>query len=346
MKIVIAKENIIDEQRIAAVPSSVKKLVSLGFQVAIIKDLGKHLGFYDQDYTKAGATIISSPAELYNTDVILQINSPTAEQIASCKKNTMYISMLNPFNEQKILKKMQQQQLKVISLAMVPRISNAQKMDVLSSQYNIAGYAAVMLAANKLQHIFPMLTTAAGTIKPVKVFVIGAAVAGLQAIATAKRLGAIVYAYDTRPEVEEQITSIGAKFVKLGPKNKTIAEICQSSNVVITTAQIFGKPAPKIINQAIIENMLPGSVIVDMAASSGGNVELTEPNKTININNVTIIGLANLPSEFAVTASNMFANNAVSFIEHIWHKKDKTFSLNSDDPITKSCLLQAGENHD
>lgn len=345
MKLVIAKEITLNEQRVAMVPQAISKLSSLGLEIAIEQDLAINLGFSNSAYEQAGATLYKSVKALYkDADIILQINSPTAKQLKYCNKGAVHISMINPFTEDKLVQTMLAKELKVLSLAMVPRISSAQKMDVLSSQYNIAGYAAVIIAASYSKQIFPMLTTAAGTITPVKVLVIGAAVAGLQAIATAKRLGAIVTAYDTRPEVEEQISSLGAKFAKLDANN-TLAKICAKADIVITTAQIFGKPAPKIISQEIIATMKHGSVIIDMAASSGGNVAATEPDKITIQDGITIIGLTNLPSVYAVTASNMFANNALDFISHLWNTKTKQLDLTIDDPILKSCLLNKGDQH-
>lgn len=345
MKLVIPKEITANEQRIAIVPQAVATLSALGLKITIEQDLGSTLGFSNAAYEQAGASICKSAKKLYKeADIILQINTPTKKQLKYYSQGTIHISMVNPLTEPAIVQAMLTQELKVLSLAMVPRISSAQKMDVLSSQYNIAGYAAVIMAATHIKQIFPMLTTAAGTITPVKVLIIGAAVAGLQAIATAKRLGAVVTAYDLRPEVEEQITSLGAKFAKLDANN-TLAKLCTKSDIIISTAQIFGKPAPTIITDAMLASMQSGSVIVDLAASSGGNVTATEPNKIITTNGITIIGLTNLPSEYAITASNMFANNAVNFISHLWNSDTKQFNLQADDPITKSCLLNLGDHH-
>jgi NAD(P) transhydrogenase subunit alpha len=243
---------------------------------------------------------------------------------------------------------------------MIPRSTVAQKMDVLSSQANLGGYAAVILAAEHLDKIFPMMTTPAGTIKPARVFVIGVGVAGLQAIATAKRLGAVVEAFDTRPVVEEQVKSLGAKFVKidLGETGQTkdgyakaltaeqlalqkegMTKACARADVVITTAQLFGRPAPRIIDSKMLAEMRPGSVLIDMAVETGGNVEGSELDKITEINGVRVLGFGNLPGRFAETASQMYSANIGNFVEHFWDKEEKKFRLNSDDAIMKGALI-------
>jgi len=243
---------------------------------------------------------------------------------------------------------------------MIPRTTLAQKMDVLSSQANLAGYVSVLLGTAHLNKILPMMTTPAGTIKPAKVFVIGVGVAGLQAIATARRLGARVEAFDTRPVVEEQVKSLGAKFVKvdLGATGQTqdgyatqltpeqmelqkqgMAKACAQADIVITTAQVFGRPAPRIVDRAMLAQMQPGSVIVDMAVETGGNVEGSELNKVVEIAGVKVVGLGNLPGKVALTASQMYSSNLGNFISHFWNKETKTFQLNLDDDIIKGALV-------
>ena len=276
------------------------------------------------------------------------------------RPGAVHVSFLDPFKETELVEKMLERRISGVSLEMLPRTTVAQKMDVLSSQANLAGYVSVILAAERLDKILPMMTTPAGTIKPARFFIIGAGVAGLQAIATARRLGARVEAFDTRPVVEEQVKSLGARFLKidLGETGQTkdgyakaltpeqlekqkqgMAKACAQSDVVITTAQLFGRPAPRIIDRPMIEGMQPGSVIVDMAVESGGNVEGSVVDQVVEIGGVSVIGFANLPGRVALTASQMYSANMGNFIEHFWDKEAKTFALDLDNELIQGCLL-------
>ena len=280
--------------------------------------------------------------------------------MSQLKKGSVHISFLDPFNEKPLVEQLANNQISAISMEMIPRTTRAQKMDALSSQANLAGYVTVILAAERLNKIFPMLMTPAGTITPARVFVIGAGVAGLQAIATAKRLGARVEAFDTRTVVEEQVQSLGAKFVKidLGETGQTkdgyakaltpeqlekqrqgMAKVCSQSDVVITTAQLFGRRAPIVLTKDMVGQMKPGSIVVDMAVESGGNVEGSQLNQEVNVNGVLIIGLGNLPGKVCAHASQMYSSNLHNFVEEYWDKEAKIFKLNPDDDIIKGCLI-------
>ncbi|MDD3375712.1 MAG: Re/Si-specific NAD(P)(+) transhydrogenase subunit alpha [Candidatus Omnitrophica bacterium] len=361
MNIGITKELNNNEKRVAATPSSVEKLTKLGFNVLIEKGLGDSIFASDSLYEKAGAKIMdNSKAILSSCDIILRLDKPSEEEISSLKEQSIYISFLNPFKEKNLIKLLAKKNISAISMELIPRITRAQKMDALSSQASLAGYVAVIIATRESQKVLPMQITPAGTISPARVFIVGAGVAGLQAIATAKRLGARVEAFDTRPEVAEQIQSLGAKFIKIdiGETEKTkdgyakqltdeqikkqrdqMTKICSISDIIVTTAQVFGRTAPLIITDEMISQMKPGSVILDMAVESGGNVSGSEINKIKIINNVKIVGLAKLPSFVAPDASEMYANNLYNLIKEFWNKETKMFDLNLDDQIIKSCLV-------
>lgn len=281
------------------------------------------------------------------------------------KKGAIYLGCMNPFQNPGLIEAFREAGVSAISVEMIPRTTIAQKMDVLSSQASLAGYVAVMTAAQHLNKIFPMMATPSGTIQPARVFVIGAGVAGLQAIATAKRLGARVQAFDTRPTVAEQVQSLGAKFVKvdLGETSQTeqgyakeltaeqlllqkeaMAKVCAQSDVVITTAQLFGRRAPLIIENRMIDMMAPGSLLVDLAVESGGNVEGALPDQIIERNGVKIIGLSNFPGQVAYNASEMYSNNLTNFLEHFWNKESQSLQLNLDDEIiSRSLITYCGE---
>jgi NAD(P) transhydrogenase subunit alpha len=299
-------------------------------------------------------------ALLQNADMVLRIRKPAPEEAAHLKKGAIYASLLDPFNEKELIDTFLLKGISAISMEMIPRITRAQKMDVLSSQANLAGYVAVIIAAERLAKIFPMMMTPAGTIAPARVFVIGAGVAGLQAIATAKRLGARVEAFDTRPVVEEQVKSLGARFVKidLGETGQTkdgyakaltdeqiqkqregMAKICAASDVVITTAQLFGRKAPLIVTEDMIAGMQKGSVVIDLAVESGGNVAGSRPNQEVDSGGVAIIGLANLPGKVAVHASQMYSSNLFNLVDEFWNADEKHFELDFDDEIIKGCVI-------
>jgi len=360
MKIGVPKETSKGESRVPLIPASVDRLVKKGAEISIEKGLGVAIGISDIEYTKAGASLSDRAAILSSSDVILRLRKPEADEIKKLKKGSLHISFLDPFNESSLLKEFNAYQISAISVEMIPRTTIAQKMDALSSQANLAGYVTVILAAERLDKIFPMMMTPAGTITPARVFIIGAGVAGLQAIATAKRLGARVEAFDTRPVVEEQVQSLGAKFVKinLGEMGQTkdgyakqltpeqlekqrqgMAKVCSNSDIVITTAQLFGRKAPIIVTKDMVAQMKPGSIIVDMAVETGGNVEGSKVNEEVDVNGVKIIGLGNLPGRVAMPASQMYSNNLTSLIEHFWNDEQKGIALNYDDEILKGCLI-------
>ena len=295
-----------------------------------------------------------------SANIICSLNKLELEDIAKIKPETLVISFLDPFNENQLIEELKNKSISSISMELIPRTTRAQKMDALSSQANLAGYSAVIIASDLLEKALPMMMTAAGTISPSKVFVVGVGVAGLQAIATAKRLGARVEAFDTRPVVEDQVKSLGARFVKIDLGNteetnqgyaKALTEdqiqkqqegmkkICASSDIVITTAQVFGRPAPKIITSEMVEAMQPGSVIVDMAVSSGGNVEGSKNGETVEINGVKIIGNENLPGEVPTHSSQVYANNVFNLIDEFWNDDDASFNFDLEDEILSNCLV-------
>ncbi len=361
MKIAVMKELHPGETRVPLIPPSAEKLVKLGAEVIIESGLGETCRYTDADYTKVGATIGSSREDMLKTaDIILRLRKPPMEEIELMRKGAIHVSYLDPFNEVELVDKMTAAGISTISLEMIPRTTIAQKMDVLSSQANLGGYVSVIIGTEQLDKVLPMMTTPAGTIKPSKVFIIGVGVAGLQAIATARRLGARVEAFDTRPVVEEQVKSLGAKFVKvdLGETGQTkdgyaeqltpeqmelqkqgMAKACASSDIVITTAQLFGRPAPRIVDKAMIAAMAPGSVIIDMAVETGGNVEGSEVDKIVEIEGVKVVGLGNLPGQVALTASQMYSANLTNFVDHFWDKEEKTFNLNLEDEIIQGALI-------
>ncbi|TVS18592.1 MAG: Re/Si-specific NAD(P)(+) transhydrogenase subunit alpha [Gammaproteobacteria bacterium] len=364
MLIGVPKETFPGERRTALVPVSVKKLVGLGIEVAVEVGCGLESGFSDADYEAAGARIEADRnALLGSADMVLRIRKPPAEEVDLLKRGCVHASLLDPFNEKTLIEALAKAGVSAVSMEMVPRSTRAQKMDVLSSQANLAGYVTVVLAARELRKIFPMMMTPAGTISPARVFVIGAGVAGLQAIATAKRLGARVEAFDTRPVVAEQVQSLGGKFLEidLGETGQTeqgyareltpeqlelqrqgMKDAIARSDVVITTAQVFGRPAPKIVNADMVAAMRPGSVIVDMAVETGGNVEGSVLNEVADVNGVKIIGLGNLPSEAATNASEMFSSNLYNLIDEFWDKDKSELDLDPEDDIIRSCLITRG----
>lgn len=361
MNIAVVKETLSSERRIPLIPATAEKLVKLGAVLEIESGLGATIGIADEAYAKVGAKIFTDrAAALSQADMVLRLRKPNGEDIAHLKKGCIHVSYLDPFNEADLVKSLMSAGVSAVSLELIPRSTIAQKMDVLSSQANLAGYVAVVLAAQRLDKIFPMMSTPAGTIAPTRVFIIGAGVAGLQAIATAKRMGAIVEAFDTRPVVEEQVKSLGAKFVKvdLGETGQTkdgyakalteeqlqkqreaMARHCANADVVVTTAQVFGRKAPRIVTADMVKGMKPGSILVDLAVETGGNVEGAELDKEVDINGVRILGLGNLPGRVPVHASQMFSSNLFNFVEHFWSKEKKAFDLRLDDEIIKGSLV-------
>ena len=361
-KVFLCKETARDETRTALVPPDVKVLVGLGYEIAVQSGAGQKIGFSDEDYTAVGAKIVQTLDEGYNfADIVVRVIKP--DSISGIRENTLHVSSFDVFNEKAAIKEYANAGIKLISLEMMPRTTLAQKMDIQSSQASLAGYYAVLLAATKLPKIFPMMMTPSGTISPAKVFIIGVGVAGLQAIATAKRLGARVEAFDTRPVVEEQVKSLGAKFVKidlgemgqtdqgyakeLTPEQielqrKAQAKVCAQSDIVITTAKVFGRKAPVLLTKDMIEQMKPGSIIVDMAVKTGGNVEGSDPEKEVVLDNgVRIIGGDSLERFIPKDASNMFSGNIFALLEHFWDAENKTFKLDTEDEIIAGCLITA-----
>ncbi len=364
MQIGVLKETHPGENRVAVIPDTVKKLVKLGAELTVETALGQGAGFADEAYADAGATIASNRNDiLAKSDILLRIRKPESDEVGQIKQGCIHISYLDPFNEGELVDALAKQGISAVSMEMIPRTTLSQKMDALSSQANLAGYVAVMMAANRLDRLLPMMMTPAGTIKPAKVFVIGAGVAGLQAIATAKRLGAKVTAFDTRPVVAEQVRSVGAKFLEidLGETGETkdgyareltpeqieiqrqgqkaaIAE----SDIVITTAQVFGRKAPLLVTRDMVEVMQPGSVIVDMAAETGGNVEGSVAGQEVLVNGVAIIGQGNWPNYVCRNASQMYSSNLYNMLNEYWDEENKSFVLNAENDIIKGCLITHG----
>lgn len=369
MKIAVAKEIEICERRVALIPETVAKLVKQGLEVFVEAGAGEKAFFTDADYEAAGAKIISDSAQLWSeADILLKVSPPQTREdgraeIELLKSSSVLISFLNPLGNPVIAQQLANRQITALSMELIPRSTRAQSMDALSSQASLAGYKAVLIAAAALPKYFPMLTTAAGTIAPAKVFIMGAGVAGLQAIATARRLGAVVEAFDIRPAVKEEVQSLGAKFVEVKLEEETVAaggyakEISEdskkrtqelvashvkNSDIVITTAQVPGRQAPRLVTEEMVAQMKPGSVIVDLAAEQGGNCACTEAGKDIIWNGVTIIGPINLPSSMPVHASQLYAKNVTSLMQLLI--KDKALEINfGDDIVDAACVTHGGE---
>jgi NAD(P) transhydrogenase subunit alpha len=350
------------ETRAGVDPESVRKLAGLGLSVTVESGTGLASDHDDATYESAGATITADrTAAFAEADVVLRVNPPAEEEIQKLKRGCLHVSFLNPFARKDLLQAFAKAGVHAVSMEMMPRTTLAQKMDAISSQANLAGYYSVIVAAERLNRILPMMMTPAGTISPAKVFVIGVGVAGLQAIATAKRLGARVEAFDTRPVVEEQVRSLGAKFVKidLGETGQTeqgyakeltpeqiekqrqgMAKVCTQSDIVITTAKLFGRPAPTLVTKEMVAGMSRGSIIVDLAAETGGNVEGTKVGEeVITENGVRIIGIAKLEACLPGHATQVYAANLANFIEHFWDKENAAFSWKLEDEILKGCLM-------
>lgn len=361
MQLFIPKETCPDETRVPVIPMTVSKLIKLGAEVVVESGLGTAIHISDDEFRATGATIASDrKATFSTTDVVLRLGKPPLQEVALMKRGAIHVSYLDPFNQHDLVHALTAAGVSAVSMEMIPRTTVAQKMDALSSQANLGGYVAVMLAANSSPLVFPMMMTPSGTIRPARVFIIGVGVAGLQAIATAKRLGASVFAFDTRPIVEEQVKSLGAKFVKvdLGETGQTaqgyakeltpeqlekqrtaMAEQCAEADIVITTAQLFGHKAPVIITTAMVEKMRAGSVVVDMAVEGGGNVECSRLGEEVDVRGVKVIGYANLPGRVARTASQMYSNNLGNFVEHFWDKESRALKMDPKDPLMQGCLI-------
>lgn len=362
MRIFVPKAQDAAETRTPLSPESARKLIRLGFSVSAEAGHGFPSGYSDQTFSEAGVELISDPAAgRAAAEIIFSIEKPSPAELNQMGKDTLLLSLLDPFNHRDLVQAAASAGIRAVSMEMIPRTTLAQKMDVLSSQANLAGYFSVIRAAERLNKILPMMMTPAGTIAPSKMFIIGVGVAGLQAIATAKRLGARVFAFDTRPVVEEQVKSLGAKFVKidLGETGQTeqgyareltpeqiklqqegMAKICGESDVVITTAKLFGRPAPLLVTEEMIGRMQPGSIIVDLAAETGGNVAGTIPDQEVLTDNgVLIIGISKLENLVPQHASQMIAANMANFVEHFWDQENEVLNLDHSDEIVAGCLL-------
>ena len=348
------------ETRVSLTLESAKKFLDKGLNISIEKSFAEHLGSSDKDFEDLGVKTLNRDEGFASAEVVCSVRNLIEDELDKINESTLLVSFLDPFNEKSLVKKIREKNISAISMELVPRITRAQKMDALSSQANLAGYSAVIIASQELQKALPMMMTAAGTISPSKVFVIGVGVAGLQAIATAKRLGAKVEAFDTRPVVEEQVKSLGARFVKIdiGETGETeqgyakeltpeqiemqregMKKVCASSDIVITTAQVFGRPAPTLVTSEMVSAMSQGSVIVDMAVGTGGNVEGSVPNETIDLNGVKIVGNTNLPGELPYHSSQVYSSNIFNLIDEFWNEEEKKLNLDITDEILSICLV-------
>ena len=356
------KEDLSLEKRVSLTPESAKNIISLGLKVCVEKDYALHLGINNKDYTDVGVIIKESQNDVFqSSNLLTKVNCPTDSEIEKIKENTILIGMMNPSKNQNLISKILKKKINLFSLELLPRITRAQSMDVLSSQSNLAGYRSVIDSIFEFEKAVPMMMTAAGTVPAAKILVIGAGVAGLQAIATAKRLGAIVSATDVRAASKEQVESLGGKFLEVeGSKDmetsggyaketsddykKKQAEMMQSAlkknDIVICTALIPGKPAPKILSEELVKMMKPGSIIYDLAAEQGGNSAFSEPGKINIIKGIKIIGVKNLMNRLPLTASNLYAKNLFSFIRNLYSKEKKDFNINMDDEIINKSILK------
>ncbi|XOB98097.1 Re/Si-specific NAD(P)(+) transhydrogenase subunit alpha [Deinococcota bacterium DY0809b] len=363
IKIAVPKEEAPGERRVALVPEVAGKLVRQGHAVAVESGAGVGAHYLDDAYEKVGAQLVEPRAELLGgAQIVLKVQPPTEDEIDALPEGAVLIGFMYPHRYPERVAKMRDKKLTVFAMELVPRITRAQAMDALSSQATVAGYKAALIAADTIDRFLPMLTTAAGTIRPAQVLVLGAGVAGLQAIATAKRLGAVVSAYDVRRAAGEQVRSLGAKFLELeidaeaeggyarelteeekAKERAMVEEAIVAADIVITTANIPGRRAPVLVTKAMVERMKPGSVIVDLAAESGGNCEVTQPGETVQVGDVRVVGPLNLPSALAVHASEMYAKNLHNFLELIL-TEEGGLELDWDDEILAgSVLVHDGE---
>lgn len=364
MKIAVLRERAGDESRVAATPESITKLIGLGASVSVEKGAGEGSRIPDTLYKNAGAEIAGTAASaLKGADVVLAVRRPDAAALAGVNKGALVLAIMDPYGNEAALGALAKAGLQTFAMELMPRITRAQVMDVLSSQANLAGYQAVIDAAGAFDRALPMMMTAAGTVRAAKVFVMGAGVAGLQAIATARRLGAAVSATDVRAAAGEQVESLGAKFImtealkdasgtggyareltadEQAAQAELVAGHIAKQDIVITTALIPGRPAPRLVSKAMVESMAPGSVIVDLAAERGGNVELTQPGKIVEHQGVTVIGTLNMAGKIAATASQLYAKNLLSFLETMIDKDKKAIAVNLEDELVKATLLTSG----
>jgi H+-translocating NAD(P) transhydrogenase subunit alpha len=367
MRIAVLSETDAVETRVAATPETIKKYKALGADVAVQAGAGTKAGIPDAEFQAAGASIAANAAEaLQGADIVLKVRRPAAGELEGVKPGALVIGILDPYGQDAALKALAEAQVSAFSMELMPRITRAQVMDVLSSQANLAGYRAVVDATAEYGRAMPMMMTAAGTVPAARVFIMGAGVAGLQAVATARRLGAIVTATDVRPAAKEQVESLGAKFVAVEDEEFKQAETAggyakemsaeykakqadlvtahiAKQDIVITTALIPGRPAPKLVTKAMVESMKPGSVIVDLAVERGGNCEVSKPGKIATHNGVKIIGHLNVPGRLAATASSLYAKNLYAFVETLIDKESKALSVKWDDELVKAtCLTRDG----
>jgi NAD(P) transhydrogenase subunit alpha len=366
MKVGIPKEILPGETRVALIPETAKRLVAKGLEIQVETGAGAAAGFDDAAYTEAGASIVGDHAAvLGGSDLVLKIARPAmaadgvGDEVAMLREGGALITFLQPFSQKELLQQLAARRVTAMSMELIPRITRAQNMDALSSMATVAGYKAVLLAANAFHRFFPMFMTAAGTIAPARALILGAGVAGLQAIATARRLGAVVEAFDTRPAAGEQVLSLGAKFIALdvdhadaedaggyakelsADKHQQELELIASrlprTDIVITTAQIPGRPAPVLITEDMLKQLKPGSIVVDLAVESGGNCALSELNKVVVKHGVTLIGQANLPALMPTHASQMYSKNIANLVQHL--TPEGALQINMEDPITSGVVV-------
>jgi NAD(P) transhydrogenase subunit alpha len=360
MRIAVAREADPGEDRVAATPDTVKKLKALGAEVAVEPGAGVKSGIPDGDFVAAGATVAAGAVK--DADVVLKVRRPSAAELAGVKKGALVIAIMDPYGNEAALKALADAGVTAFAMELMPRITRAQSMDVLSSQANLAGYRAVIDGASEYGRALPMMMTAAGTVPAAKVFIMGVGVAGLQAIATARRLGAIVTATDVRPAVKEQVESLGAKFLAVEDEEfkqaetaggyakemskeyqlkqaALVAEHIKKQDIVITTALIPGRPAPRLVSKEMVASMRPGSVIVDLAVERGGNCELAKPGAVVEVGGVKIVGHLNVPGRIAASASSLYARNLLAFLETLIDKKTSALAVKWDDEIVKATAL-------
>jgi len=365
MIIGVPKETQKDESRVAAVPETVKKLIAMGFEVVVEKGAGDGALIPDSAFEGAGASMVTNTKAL-GADLVFKVRPPSEDEISKLSKGATVISLMEPYSNNNVAKKLEAAGVNGFGLELVPRITRAQSMDVLSSQANLAGYRAVLEASAVFTRAFPMMMTAAGTVPPAKVLVMGAGVAGLQAIATAKRLGAVVSATDVRPAVKEQVESLGGKFVAVEDEEfkaaetsggyakemsdaykakqaQLIADTIKTQDIIITTALIPGRAAPVLVTEDMVKTMKPGSVIVDLAVEQGGNCPISEAGKVVVKHGVTLVGYTNMAGRLAEVASMLYAKNLLNFLSNLWDAEGKMLKMDSDDEIITSSLITKGK---
>ena len=356
------KEDLTIEKRVSITPETAKNIIGLGLKICIENNYASHLGIKDDDYKNVGVEIKSSSNEVFQkSDIIIKVNCPSESETSNLKENTICVGMFNPSKNKDQIKKIIKKKIKVFSLELLPRITRAQSMDVLSSQSNLAGYRAVVDSVAEFEKAVPMMMTAAGTVPAAKVLVIGAGVAGLQAVATAKRLGAIVSATDVRAASKEQVESLGGKFLTVEQSEdmetaggyakeasddykkkqaEMMADALKKNDIVICTALIPGKPAPRILTESLVKLMKPGSIVYDLAAEQGGNSAFSEAGKINTVNGIKVIGVKSLMNSLPLTASSLYAKNLFSFIRNLYSKEKKNFNINLDDEIIAKSLMK------